>query len=242
MLALIPTLLQAESVLTDSVDKLTNKRVVQLDVYSNETKNVVVAFCLKVDEGEASVHLVNKSLGHVFFPDDYRSERKVISYRSSSMSQPNQSAWSTGLHQLKCLYVRGDGERWRPVDFAEVCRMITDDELVLSITEDEKRYTFDLTTDSVRDMRNILIAKGEHLVRLGSLREQAEQEERESQVQVNLIINAGSSAAMARLKRSSRKPSKDYVERIAPNLAKKAGYTGVDASYFVSGFVKTMGY
>lgn len=152
------------------------------------------------------------------------------------------TVWDTGLHILSLDRVLVPGEGSQKTDCMIISVMLGGEKLVLQIPKDEKNYTFDLTSDAVVDAKQIFLAKAKHLVRLAEQEAEAEQEMKDHKAQVNLIINDGSSAAMAKLKRSSRKPSKTYAERVAPNLAKKSGYSGADVTYFVSGFLKTMGY
>ncbi len=242
LVALTPALLKAEAVFIDGVTDLTNERVLQLAIPSNENENVVIRFSLKVEDNESHVTLSNSSLMHVYFADDYRTDTKTLWFRSSTMEKPMNTVWDTGLHILSLDRVLVPGEGSQKTDCMIISVMIGGEKLVLQIPKDEKNYTFDLTSDAVVDAKQIFLAKAKHLVRLAEQEAEAEQEMKDHKAQVNLIINAGSSAAMAKLKRSSRKPSKTYAERVAPNLAKKSGYSGADVTYFVSGFLKTMGY
>ena len=106
--------------------------------------------------------------------------------------------------------------------------------------KDEWGDTFDLTTDSVRGMRDILIARGEHLVRLEALEEKTQAEYRDNASRIDEIKHAGYEAGMKKVYRSSKGYSHSYARRIAPNFAKKAGFKGDDAEYFVSGFIEAV--
>ena len=242
LVALTPALLKAEAVFIDGVTDLTNERVLQLAIPSNENENVVIRFSLKVEDNESHVTLSNSSLMHVYFADDYRTDTKTLWFRSSTMEKPMNTVWDTGLHTLSLDRVLVPGEGSQKTDCMIMSVMLGGEKLVLQIPKDEKTYTFDLTSDAVVDAKQIFLAKAKHLVRLAEQEAEAEQEIKDHEFHVNSVTKAGNWAGMAKLKNMSRKPSKAYVERLAKAQAKKAGYTNVDASYFISGFVNGMGH
>lgn len=242
LVVLTPAILKAEAVLTDATTDLTNKRVVQLTITSNETEHVAIHFTLVVGDDEARVALSNSSLAHVYFADNYTTDTKNLWFRSSAMEKPMNSVWDAGLHILSLDRVLVPGEGSQKTDCMIISVMLGGEKLVLQIPKDEKQYTFDTTSDAVVDAKQIFLAKAKHLVRLAEQEAEAEQEMKDHEFHINSVTKAGNWAGMAKLKKMSRKPSKAYVERLAKAQAEKAGYTNVDASYFVSGFVNGMGY